>query len=223
MDSSARYAAIVFDLDGTVADTPDLITGIMAGILTELGVTAERAAIRATIGTPLLASFASLMGLAQEDPRVAEAAARYRGRFDVGAEERGKALLFPGVIDGLAALHVAGVRLSIGTSKSLAAADHVLSVCGISDEFETVVGFDNVEHGKPAPDTALLAAQRLDVEPARCVVVGDAIGDMRMGVSAGMHALGVSYGVGAGADLYAAGAQRVVDSFANVVRYVLGS
>jgi phosphoglycolate phosphatase len=220
MDQSAKYAAIVFDLDGTVADTPDLITGIMAGILAELGVTADGASIRATIGTPLLASFAKLMG--EDGPRVEEAAAIYRGRFDVGAEERGTELLFPGVVDGLTGLRAAGVRLSIGTSKSLAAARHLLDVCKIAEEFETVVGFDDVPHGKPAPDTALLAAQRLGVEPARCLVVGDAIGDMRMGVAAGMHALGVSYGVGADVDLYAAGAERVVDSFADVVRHVLG-
>jgi phosphoglycolate phosphatase len=217
MDS---YAAIVFDLDGTIADTPDLITAIMAGILTDIGVTADRAAIRATIGTPLLDSFATLIG--EADPRVPEAAATYRGRFDAGALERGTDLLFPGVVDGLAALRAAGVRCSIGTSKTLAAAVNVLKVCEIEDQFETVVGFDDVPHGKPAPDTALLAARRLGVEPARCLVVGDAIGDMRMGVAAGMRALGVSYGVGAAVDLLAAGADRVVDDFANVASYVLG-
>jgi phosphoglycolate phosphatase len=53
-------------------------------------------------------------------------------------------------------------------------------------------------------------------------VVGDAIGDMRMGVDARMHTLGVSYGVGSATDLYAAGAEHVVDEFADVVSYVLG-
>lgn len=215
-----EYAAIVFDLDGTIADTPDLITGIMSGILTELGVSADQAAIRATIGIPLIDGFATLMGA--DNPHVAEAVAIYRSRFDLGAEERGAALLFPGVVDGLATLRAEGVRLSIGTSKPLAAATHVLDVCGIADQFETVVGFDSVEHGKPAPDTALLAAQRLGVQARDCVVVGDAIGDMRMGVAAGMHTLGVSYGVGSAPDLYAAGAERVVDSVADVVSYVLG-
>jgi phosphoglycolate phosphatase len=216
------YAAIVFDLDGTVADTPDLITGIMAGILTELGATADRAAIRATIGLPLLDSFAKLLDSQVGESRVTQAAQLYRGRFDAGAEERGTELLFPGVVDGLAKLHAAGLRLSIGTSKSHAAATHVLEVCGISDQFETVVGVDNVVHGKPAPDTARLAATRLGVEAARCVVVGDAIGDMRMGVDAGMHTLGVSYGVGYATDLYAAGAEHVVDEFGEVVSYLLG-
>src|SRR5947209_5880258 len=98
------FAAIVFDLDGTVADTPDLITGIMAGVLTEFGASADRAAIRATIGLPLLDSFAKLMDSHVDDPRVSEAARIYRDRFDAGAEERGTALLFPGVVDGLAKL-----------------------------------------------------------------------------------------------------------------------
>ena len=223
MEPAAAYAAIVFDLDGTVADTPDLITGIMAGILTELGASADRAAIRATIGLPLVDSFAKLMDAQVGDARVIEATQLYRGRFDAGAEERGTELLFPGVVEGLAKLRAAGVRPSIGTSKSFAAAMHVLDVCGISDQFETVVGFDNVAKGKPAPDTALLAGTRLDTEPARCVVVGDAIGDMRMGVDAGMHTLGVSYGVGSATDLYAAGAEHVVDEFAAIVSHVLGS
>jgi phosphoglycolate phosphatase len=217
MDS---YAAIVFDLDGTIADTPDLITGIMAGILIDLGVTADRAAIRATIGTPLLDSLTKLIGA--DDLRVEQAAVIYRGRFDADAKERGIDLRFPGVVEGLARLRAAGVRLSIGTSKTVGAALNVLDACEITDEFETVVGLDDVAHGKPAPDTALLAARRLGVEPARCLVVGDAIGDMRMGIAAGMGALGVSYGVGAAVDLYAAGAQHVVDDFAHVVSYVLG-
>lgn len=215
------YAAIVFDLDGTVADTPELITDIMADILTELGVAADRAAIRATIGTPLVASFTRLIG--ENDPRVAEAAVTYRARFDIRAKERGTALLFPGVVDGLTRLRAAGVRCSIGTSKANAAASLVLDVCGISEFFETVVGFDDVANGKPAPDTALLAARRLDVEPARCLVVGDAVGDIGMGVSAGMRALGVSYGVATTADLRAAGADRVVDGFGEVVDYVLAA
>jgi phosphoglycolate phosphatase-like HAD superfamily hydrolase len=45
---------------------------------------------------------------------------------------------------------------------------------------------------------------------------------MRMGVDAGMHTLGVSYGVGSATDLYAAGAEHVVDEFVDVVSYVLG-
>ncbi len=215
------YAAIVFDLDGTVADTPELITDIMADVLTELGVAADRAVIRATIGTPLVASFTTLIG--EDDPRVAEATVAYRGRFDLRAKERGTELLFPGVVDGLTRLRAAGVRLSIGTSKSNAAASLVLDVCGIADFFATVVGFDNVANGKPAPDTALLAAERLGVDAARCLVVGDAIGDMRMGVTAGMHALGVSYGVATESDLLAAGADRVVGSFSDVVDYVLAA
>ncbi len=213
--------AVVFDLDGTVVDTPDVITRTMCAVLTEMGAEVDPRDVRATIGKPLVASIASLLGLPDDDERVAAAASAYRERFGPQVTERGRRLLFPGVTDGLETLRGSGIALAIATSKVLATAQLVLSATGIAGYFGVVVGHDDVPHGKPEPDMALLAARRLAVPPSKCLVVGDATGDMQMGVRAGMEVLGVSYGVADANDLLAAGARRVVDDFPAVVREVL--
>lgn len=213
--------AVIFDLDGTVVDTPDVISTTMSAVLSRSGVAVRPQDVRPTIGKPLLASIAYLLGLPAGDGRVAAAAAAYRERFDAQMTERGSDLLFPGVTAGLETLRGHGIALAIATSKVLAVARLVLGETGIAGLFDVVVGHDDVPDGKPAPDMALLAARRLGVAPARCVVVGDAVGDVLMGVAAGMPVLGVSYGIGAADELLAAGAGRIAGDFPAVVREVL--
>jgi phosphoglycolate phosphatase len=212
---------VIFDLDGTVVDTPDVISTTMSAVLSRSGVAVRPQDVRPTIGKPLLASIAYLLGLPAGDGRVAAAAAAYRERFDAQMTERGSDLLFPGVTAGLETLRGHGIALAIATSKVLAVARLVLGETGIAGLFDVVVGHDDVPDGKPAPDMALLAARRLGVAPARCVVVGDAVGDVLMGVAAGMPVLGVSYGIGAADELLAAGAGRIAGDFPAVVREVL--
>ncbi|QUQ65339.1 HAD family phosphatase [Kutzneria sp. CA-103260] len=218
---SGSVEAVVFDLDGTVVDTPDLIGRIIGVTAGELGYSVAPAVVRSTIGTPLVVSFAQLFGLPADDRRVAAAVAAYRARFDVQVVEHGSKLPFRGVVDGLAVLRARGLALAVATSRILASARLVLDASGLAGAFDAVVGYDEVANGKPAADTALLAARRLGVAPGRCQVVGDAVGDMLMGVRAGMRTLGVSYGVGGVDDLTAAGARRVVGDFPSVVADVL--
>ncbi len=58
-------------------------------------------------------------------------------------------------------------------------------------DFEVTIAGDEVEHGKPAPDMFLLAAERLGVDPSRCVVVEDSPAGIAAGRAAGMPTLGV--------------------------------
>jgi HAD superfamily hydrolase (TIGR01509 family) len=62
-----------------------------------------------------------------------------------------------------------------------------LQCSGLSDLFPIVVSADDVTHGKPAPDMFLLAAQRMGVAPARCLVFEDAEPGMRAAEAAGMQ------------------------------------
>ena len=80
-----------------------------------------------------------------------------------------------------------------------------------------IVDGTHVAHAKPAPDLLLLAASRLEVDPADCWYVGDATWDMLAAVAAGMPAIGVTTGAVDAATLFAAGAGRVVASLAELV------
>jgi phosphoglycolate phosphatase-like HAD superfamily hydrolase len=68
---------------------------------------------------------------------------------------------------------------------------------------------------------ALYAADKLGLAPRDCVVVGDSIADVEMGRAAGMTVFGVSYGVATAAELKAAGAELVVDTFADLIPAIL--
>ncbi|WP_329337292.1 HAD family hydrolase [Streptomyces sp. NBC_00663] len=217
-------AGLVLDLDGTLADTPRAITAIMLKILADRGAPADEADVRPLVGRPLEQNFAQLLGQAPDGPEIASALAAYRELFRAHLEATGPAeLACAGVVEGLHAARSAGLRLGVATSKPRRAADRVLGLMGVAGLFDVVAGDDSVRHGKPDPEMALLVADGLGLPPARCVVVGDGVADMEMARAAGMRSIGVSYGVATPAELRAAGAEVVVDSFAAVLALVTGS
>ncbi len=83
-------------------------------------------------------------------------------------------------------LAAAGLPLAIASSAHRAVIDAALAALGIRDLLGAVVSADEVAHGKPAPDVYLLAARRLGVEPADCLVVEDSLNGVLAGRAAGM-------------------------------------
>ncbi|SFI48712.1 HAD family hydrolase [Celeribacter neptunius] len=114
-----------------------------------------------------------------------------------------------------------GIRLAVVTNDfESAGADH-LSQMGVSDLFETVVGYDSGYGGKPAPGPCLGAAERLGVLPERCLMVGDSLHDLIAGRRAGMRSLAVLTGVAGAAEL-APQAQAVLNSIAELPGWLAG-
>ncbi|MFI9173119.1 HAD family hydrolase [Streptomyces lincolnensis] len=217
---TGAYRGVVFDLDGTLADTPGAIVSITLKVLAELGREPDEAAVRATVGKPLDRNFAQLLGLPADHAEVHNAMAAYRRGFGEHLAEQRERMLYPGVADGLAKLRESGHILAIATSKTYEAAINVLRTTGILDQFAVVAGHDSVDRGKPAPDMALYVARELGLPAADCVVIGDATGDIEMAGAAGMTSVGVSYGVATATELLASGALLVADSFDDVVTAV---
>ncbi|MFC4031626.1 HAD family hydrolase [Streptomyces polygonati] len=214
---TGAFPGVLFDLDGTLADTPGAIAEITGGILRERGLTPDPSAVLASVGKPLDHNFALFFGLPVEHPDVARALAAYRQAFGEHVRARGPALLYPGVADGLARLAAAGCQLGIATSKIQIAGEELVRRTGIADRFAVVAGHDTTSRGKPHPDMALYAADKLGLRPEECLVVGDSVADVEMGRAAGMTVFGVSYGVATAAELGGAGAALVADSFADLV------
>ncbi|MFF1543790.1 HAD family hydrolase [Streptomyces sp. NPDC058291] len=208
-----RPAAVLFDLDGTLLDTPGAIAGVLQRVLEGIGrpdVPGDR--VRATVGKPLGIVFAELTGLPEGHPEVTEAVARFREQFRAEVVPRAAELVFPGVPELLSRLREEGRKIAICTSKIRSSAEELLEPAGLADAFDAVVCHGMAPRGKPHPDLALLAARSVGVAPERCVVVGDAVDDMRMATAAGMRAIGVSYGVATARQLAEAGAEPVTDT-----------
>ena len=208
---------IFFDFDGTLADTSEGIVRCTQATLQEMGLpasTPER--IRSTIGLPLGQCFAR--GTDTPPERIDEACATYRRIFgDIAIP---CITLFPGVKDGLAGLHAAGLRLAICTSRSSASLHTLLDMLEIGPYFSALTNNEDVIHPKPAPDLALLLLERLGARPEESLVVGDTVFDLQMGRGAGCHTCGVTWGNQDRAMLQTADPDCVIDDFRELFVYL---
>lgn len=214
----------LFDLDGTLVDTATMnariINEVAGGVA---GREPGEHIARSKIGQPLVTIFSELLAAPPEDERVAVAVERFRASFRTEMSAAGHRLPFPGTRPLLERLREAGRPLGIVTSKVRASADELLDAAGLRELFDVVVCHDMVERGKPHPDPALLAAERIGADPADCALVGDAVVDMRMAVDAGMTPIGVAYGVATAEELEASGAVAVASDPAELGRILSGS
>jgi phosphoglycolate phosphatase len=200
--------AVLFDLDGTLADTP----GAIARILGAMCPLAPPDRLAASVGRPISGVFAEPLAVYEDSTAVRDAVSEFRRRFAAEVVPHAADLVFPAIRTLLDELVAAGRPIAVVTSKSPAGATEFLTAAGLDHYFPVTVGFVAGIPGKPAPDQALIAAAALGVGPADCVVVGDSTDDMKMAVSAGMRGIGVGYGVATATNLRAAGASSVAQA-----------
>jgi len=112
----------------------------------------------------------------------------YNAADKIQAEIFGAAF-FPGVEDALRKLRDAGFKLAIATNAPHVSAEDMLRAIGVEELFDAIVGADEVENQKPAPDMVLLASERSGCTPAEAVFVGDMPMDMNAGRRASVKAV----------------------------------
>ncbi|MHB9144961.1 MAG: pyrophosphatase PpaX [Symbiobacteriia bacterium] len=181
--------ALLLDLDGTVLDTNGLIVASFQHTLDELlGIRVTAEELYPFFGEPLQDTMARF-SLA----RAEEMVAHYRA-YNIANHDR-LARTFPGLGDALTALHGAGLRLAIVTSKYEATARRGLDLFGLTPLFEVLVGLDATTRHKPNPEPALKALEMLDLAPAETVMIGDTILDIGCGRGAGTLTAAVGWSV----------------------------
>lgn len=99
--------------------------------------------------------------------------------------------LLPGVQHWLEYLHARGWRQAVASSAPRLNVQAIVEVCELRDYFAATVSAEDVERGKPDPQVFLMAAERLDVAPERCVVVEDSPAGVEAGKQGGMRTIGV--------------------------------
>ena len=100
-----------------------------------------------------------------------------------------KPVLLPGVEEALTRMRDAGFKLALATNAPHVSAEDLMNSVNLKGFFETIIGADDVENGKPAPDMVLLACERCGCIPAEAVYVGDMPMDMEAGRRAGVVAV----------------------------------
>jgi len=210
-----KYKNILFDFDGTLADTRQGIIRTVQGTLQQMGLPpADPVAVSATIGLPLTECFRLATPTPEE--RTEEAAAIYRNIFPSLALEH--ITIFPHVLETLRQLEQLGVVMAIVSSRHHISLDPLVQQLGVERyiPLSRVYGEDEGLKPKPAPDLALKVLHDLSLAAEETLVVGDTVYDLQMGATAGCHTCGVTYGNQTRTQLLTAKPTHLVDSFEKV-------
>jgi pyrophosphatase PpaX len=211
------FAVVLFDLDGTLVDTNDLIVKSFQHTFREkLGREVGADEIYPYFGEPLTTTMERY-----SKERAVELTDFYR-TFNV-ANHDFLIRQFDGVLEALTALRTAGTRLGIVTSKMHEMARRGLRVSRIEAFFDTVVGMDETEKHKPEAEPALLALRQLGVEPGpHVLMVGDSRFDILCGKNAGLKTAAVAWAVTGRDALVQSNPDHWLKSPADLVPLVLG-
>ena len=207
---------IILDFDGTLADTRDNIVRTLQASMHQLDLpVADEAACASTIGLKLDDACRHLYpdGPADLADRFVET---YREIFFRNKESLVPAP-FPHVLPTLRQLRQRGVVLTIASSRGTGSLHAFIDAMGLRDCISYVLGADSVEHTKPHPEPVLRTLRETGIDAAYTLVVGDMPVDILMGRNAGVQTCGVTYGNATRDQLQAAGADFLIDDFAELL------
>ncbi|MBB4826567.1 pyrophosphatase PpaX [Sporosarcina luteola] len=179
--------ALLFDFDGTLLDTNELIIQTFQTVLDRhYPGKYLREHIVPFLGPTLVESFGTV------DPlKVEQLVIEYR---EWNLEHHDElATEFEGVADTLHKLRAQGMKMAIVSTKRNNMIQKGLRLLGVEDVFETIVGLDDVQKPKPDPEPILLALQRLGVAPDEAMMIGDNYHDIEGGKNAGVRTAGVAW------------------------------
>ena len=190
MQNLTGREAIIFDFDGTIADTKACIMSTATKVLTDWGVPAEQLSrVGDLIGPPFPQAFEQVFGLSEDD--AIEVTRRYRDIYnDLGVDAWPA---FPGMVQLLEELRDRGKLLAVASSKRAPLVLRGLEDNGMRGLFDTVRARDS--DGKVTKADAIrLALADLEAAPARAVMVGDRFHDVEAAIACGIPCIGVLYG-----------------------------
>jgi phosphoglycolate phosphatase len=210
----------IFDIDGTLVDSRELIHEAMLHAYNRCGLDdpgVDR--IRHVIGLGLRQAFCALEPDATDD--VLSALEKFYVEAFVILRETagGREPLYDGALDLLEEMQATGWKLGIATGKSRRGVSNFLRAHNLELLFHSHVCVDDGP-GKPDPFMVDENLRRCLADRVSTVVIGDAVHDMRMARAAGVRAIGVSWGFGTAEELRTAGAHEVHDDYSALGRTI---
>ncbi len=213
------WSCILFDLDGTIADSAPGITASLGYMFEKLGrPVPSQEDLRAWVGPPILDSFRDLAGMNQVES--AQALAIYREHYL--STSAGTASIYPGIPGILRGIHKAGIPLALATSKPEFAASLILDHGNITQYFRVISGSSIDEIRSAKQDViaeALIRFGMIEADTSNPVMVGDRFYDIEGAQVHGVPTIYVDWGYGA--DGEEAGAIDVVSTSAELKALLL--
>lgn len=213
---------VVFDLDGTLADTSgDLIAAANAA-LRALGESVQLDPV-ADAGTALRGGLAMLrLAMGREGREVDQAMIDryYPVLLEIYARDIDThTVLFPGAMEAVGALKAAGYRVAVCTNKPEHLAELLLTRLGVREDFGAMLGADTLPVKKPDPEHLFETARRAGGDPAQCILIGDSDTDRKTARAAGVPCVLVTFGP-EGAQMAALEPEALLDDYADLPRVV---
>ena len=210
----------LFDYDGTIVDSAIMIVEGAIAAFRICGLPdPDPAKVRENIGKPLAIALDEYMppGFNVTPNEISEAYRSWyaeQGRLGLQNEP-----LYPGVVELLKELKSNDWLIGIATNKSRIGLTNGLAKHNLSDMFDITLSTDE-NIAKPNPAMAIRAMNELGIEKKYCVMIGDTINDIGLGVNAGIVSIGVTWGYNEKNLLSSAGADYLVDD-ANQLRVLM--
>ncbi len=184
--------ALIFDMDGTIVDNMGVHTAVWLKILAEeFNISMTRLEFQAASAGMTNPELLRLLADPEMPDTVVTKIAR---RKEAQYREQYAPVMEPlhGLLPLLRQARLAGVGLAVATAANQGNIDFVMNGLQMWEHFDVIVGADDVSRGKPHPDLFLLAAERLGVPPAHCLVFEDAMTGIEAGRRAGMAVVGIA-------------------------------
>ncbi|MDO4182303.1 MAG: HAD-IA family hydrolase [Coriobacteriia bacterium] len=210
-----KYAAYIFDLDGTLLDTlPDLVVHTNQALKDCGFPQRSREEILSYVGNGIKALMLQAVPLGTPEKAALAALDRWKALF----EDFGNELTtpFPGVVETLEALQAQGARMAVLSNKFDRGTQEIIQQ-RLPGLFEVVHGECEGIPRKPDPTGLLRTISELGAQPHQAVYVGDSPGDVLTARNAGCAAVAITYGYHTPEEMRAVGADHVVDAFPQIL------
>ncbi len=206
-----KQPVVLFDLDGTLIHTNDLIFESFKHVFKTYKPDYELSEeeLISFLGPTLKETFMKYF----EDDMISTLIDAYRDHNL--SHHEAFVYVYPGVIETLKELKEKGYRLGVVTSKFRDSAKHGMDLFELSDYFDVLIGLDDVQHHKPDPEGILKAMDILDTKKA--IYVGDNPSDMMAAKAAGVLAVGVEWSMRGAQSLRDAGADVIIKEMKDVL------
>ena len=208
------FEAVIFDWDGTLADTRKVIVISFQKALKEIDLEVPTQFIERRIGVGASETFREILLAANRrvDEKIVKQLVEWKSKVQIDLAS--EVTLFDGVLELLETLR-GKVKVGLASMNNRAVIMHLLQTNDLVDCFEVVLTVEAVSHSKPDPEIFLKTAEQLKAKPQACVVFEDSIFGVKAAKSASMSCIAVTTGVYREEELKVERPDLVVESLNN--------
>ena len=182
--------AVLWDMDGVIVDTAPYHLKAWQEVFRKGGVNFTEEQFRQSFGQRNDTIIRSVLGEEVSQYEIDSISVEKEENFRLKIRQNLKPL--PGVMELMKSLTEHGFKMALASAAPMENVQLLIRGVGIEKRFQSIISGEDVTEGKPSPQVFLLAAEKLGVEPQRCVVIEDAVAGVAAARRAGMHCVAVT-------------------------------